>query len=124
MRVSDDAIPWDDVFDRVLGNTDEATAGVPLPETGVEDWRERKFSAMRILPFWNFAPPVPPSSTSLCRAASAATVKGGLYGTVSQTVVAVWSHGLVEIKERLWDADQRCSHGETTFHLSQPVTVV
>ena len=48
------SIPWDAVFDRVMGGTDTVPLGGPLPGTGIGGWMERRLSAMRVLPFWNF----------------------------------------------------------------------
>lgn len=95
----DENLPFDEIFENVLGHSEEVPAGIPLPDTGVEEWREHKLSAMFIRPFWNFGLP------------------GGLYGTRSQIVIAVWKDKSVEIKERIWDADQRCQEQEHSFHL-------
>lgn len=56
-------LPWDEIFSSILGNTCEVPEGSELPDTGVAEWRERRFSAMKILPFWNFAAPVIDYST-------------------------------------------------------------
>lgn len=109
----DDDVPWDQIFDKVLGFSEEVPPGIPLPDTGVEEWREQKMSAMRILPFWNFGLPVHNHSLQSFHSA----VQGGLYGTRSQIVIAVWSDHSVEIQERIWDAEQRCCHQAYSFHL-------
>ena len=47
-------LPWDEIFDRVMGRTEAVPLGGPLPGTGIGGWMERRLSAMRVLPFWNF----------------------------------------------------------------------
>ena len=42
-------------------------------------------------------------------------MKGGLCGTVSQTLVAVWRDRSVEIRERIWDAEEHFHQHHYTF---------
>jgi len=46
-------LPWDEIFDDILGSTTETDSAEDLPNTGFSEVFERRISAMKILPFDN-----------------------------------------------------------------------
>ena len=63
------AQPWEEIFERVLGSREQVSDDARLPRTGLPlDW-ERQLSPVFLEPFQS---------------------SGGLYGTRSQTVLAVF----------------------------------
>eukprot|EP00210_Caulerpa_lentillifera_P006774 g6473.t1 len=91
-------LPWDEIFDDILGRTTETDSVNNLPGTGFPEVFKRRISAMKILPFWNFCGQI------------------GLCGTTSQIVIAVWKDGLVQMKERIWTENcESFEHGHQFY---------
>ncbi|KAK9800362.1 hypothetical protein WJX73_010819 [Symbiochloris irregularis] len=85
-------IPWDDIFNDILGSTTEVEDEAQLPRTGLPTEWERTLSPIFIKPHES---------------------SGGLYGTRQQMVLAIFEDGKAEVRERTCKADG--SH-ETASH--------
>lgn len=72
-------VPWEDVFAHVLGSQSQVTDDNQLPRTGLPLEQERQMSPVFL---------------------EAGQLPGGLYGTRSQTVLAIFQDGHCEFRER------------------------
>ena len=89
------SLPWNDIFDDVLGDTTKATDQTQLPQTSLPPEWEQELSSIFI---------------------ERVEWQGEPYGTRSQIVLAVTGDGRAELRERFlgkngsWQSDQHRFH--------------
>ncbi|CAL8470993.1 g10535 [Coccomyxa elongata] len=89
-------IPWEAIMTDIMGDRRRVEDEAQLPPTGMPAEIERAFSSIFVEPF---------------------AMPGGSYGTRSQTVMAVWQDGRVELRERFRGATDEWSEVQHAFSI-------